>query len=601
MKILFLLLATTSAVLACFVPPAEDILLFRRDALKLDANRQELLAKDLVTLANRPTALKDPAESRATAQLLALASNLAPKSKAPLNTAKIFADLPEDYLVPVVDYTEPLENISRTVLFLLEDPDQKEHFAVAQMLLDPLATITPELGIMSARPSAEESPRWRRAVAPAASFVKQPEPLPSVEENEMNEENSLAGGSNDIPEEPEEKPFKKVADFEDSVMVPVILREAESAGGKIRPQVRALLFEGKLKEGSHNVKLPLNKYSKTLPESLSIAESNLRNNHDSEIVAGVSGKFVLGKQNYLDTNGHTLAFPMAILMEGLLSERKPLDNLVVLGKLTRNGTIEAPKLPWQFLEILLASTSDEPRRLLIAPQMTPLLISFLTQQNEDFFFDFDIFQVATLEEALELSFENTTPENTTQAITKFQEIRRVGAEKSTSVFVSNPHVLTRLTEVQEIEPRHLSATLLKMRGSGSYPQNHSTKALAAIIQSSLMPLSNIPYSSSRGLNASTLEEIHETCRANLDPLARYIAMGDREMYDSALDLANRVRTLARAKERYDNEEYSSDSFNQSLFFNTYKAIQTEFYDLATKTSKLLDQKPPKDPRLAKDD
>ena len=602
MKILLLLLITANTLFACFIPPAEDVLLFRRDALKLDENRQVLLSKDLIALANRPTALADSAQRRASAQLIALAANLAPKSKAPLNTVKKLSDSSDEALFSEKDFEETYANIGRTILYLLEDPKRKEHFAVAQLLLDPLATVAPDLGILSARPSTDESARWQRAVAPIANFVTPPPSPPEIEKPEPTSEEMAATEETNLPPEPTEEAFKKVANFSGTALVPVFLQNIKAKTGPVPPRIEILNFEGALKESSGSIHLPRFPSDSTRDATKHRLEASLRRNYSPGIADGFQGRFRLDKNDhvYSNRNGKILDLPMMILAEGLLSERQPVKNLVILGELQEDGSIQSPKLPWQFFEILLAANRSLPGRLLIAPGSKPLLLSLLSQQKEDFFFNFDVFEVATLDEALELSFENAAPKNTVEALAKFQEIRSVGASKSTSVFVSNPHVLIRLAEVEKLEPRLLSASLLKIRGSNDHPQNHSTEALAAIIQSSLVSTASIPYSPPRDLVSSSLEKIHEECRAGLDPLGRHVALADREMYDNALDLANRVRTLARAKERYDKEASSEgDSFHQSLFFNTYKAIQEEYFLLASETAKILGQPRPTDPRLPK--
>ena len=595
MKILCLLLATANVLCACFIPPAEDVLLFRRDALKLDDNRQQILASNLVTLANRPDALIDSAQQRASAQLLALAASFAPDSKAPGNVAQSLLTRTDEEDFRPADLVGPLENISHTLLYLLEDPTKKEHFAVAQLILDPLVTVAPNLSIISARPNAEESSRWQGAVAPPASFVTPP---PSSDPPEMPAQPTTPEETKPMPAETAEKPFPKVADFKGSLSVPLFLSTRnEDQLTEPQPTLATLTFDGKLTEGAGDILVPSGTNSDLLAQSLDTARRALRHNHGPRVLASMKGSFSFGKEIYRSRSGQLLALPMAILAEGLLSERKPLDNLIVLGDLKKDGTIEAPAISWQFLQILLANESDQPRRLLLAPQLKPLLLSILTERKEDFFFRFDIFEVATLEEAFALSFEEAAPEKTREAIAKFDEIRRVGANKSTSVFVSNAHVLARLAEVEEIEPRYLSASLLKIRGSGEQPQDHSTKQLATILQSSLMPLSRIPYTGPRNQKADSLEKIHEECRAELDVTARYVAMGDRELYDDALDLANRVRTLARAKTRLDAESFpTDDSFRQSLYFSTFKAIQEEYVNFATEIATILGQEPPIDPR-----
>lgn len=572
MRILLLLIASAASLYACFVPPAKNTLLFRRDTLPLDSNRQKLLSQDLITLASRSSALQSPTHRRASAQLLALASNFDPQAQSPTHLSENFA------------------NLSAIILFLLEETNAPHQREVAQLLLDPLAIIAPELDVVSARPNAEESPKWKRAVAPLSHFLSQPLP----------EKETLASEEKMEPETEPEEPLKQLTPFNASIRVPLFTApQQEKTEPPIRPRIERLRFEAKLIENTATIKLPKSKKSEALNSILSGVRQTLSQAHDLEIISRTKGSYTLNQPHLLARSGRVISFPMALLMEGFLSERQPVNNLIVLGTLAPDGAIKAPKASWQFLETLLNNKSSTTQRLLISHELTPLLEAFLTQQKESFFFQYDIFEVRTLEEAYELAFEGAAPDTTATALTKFQEIRKVGTGKTTSVFVANPHVLSRLEEVIPIDPRFLSPTFLQMRGKSQYPAQHSTPVLASLIQSAIIPMAEIsskvgsnPYYS--GLSTEALEAMHNQCRAKLDPLGRQVARADNEIYDSAMSIANRLRTLARLRER--QEEASSYSESKVSSYNSaYRDIQKEHLTLVTNVARILRQEPPANP------
>ncbi len=170
MRLLLLILLTTSTLRADFIPPTRGLVLFRRDALELDADRQLLLAQNLLILARRANALENPAQRRATAQCLALALSLNPNAKATRKLALSFQKNPTQNPLFPTDHEFPLRHLVKVILFLLADPSNAEHREIAQLIIDPLTVIVPDHDIILARPKADESPRWENMIAPLNAF-----------------------------------------------------------------------------------------------------------------------------------------------------------------------------------------------------------------------------------------------------------------------------------------------------------------------------------------------------------------------------------------------------------------------------------------------
>ena len=121
MKTLLILLATVGTTLGKYVPPTENVPIFRRDTLLLDSYQQELLAQDLYRLATRSTALSTPKHRRATAQLLALVTTITPQSKGPANLNRSFAsDEVDSSLLIGSQFESVFENVSKITRHLLE-------------------------------------------------------------------------------------------------------------------------------------------------------------------------------------------------------------------------------------------------------------------------------------------------------------------------------------------------------------------------------------------------------------------------------------------------------------------------------------------------
>ena len=584
MKILLLLLVTTSTLLGCYLPPAEEVAVFRRDTLPLDSNRQILLSQDLLALATRPTAMVTAADRRATSQLIALASTLDPNSKAPANLNQSYSNQSEDSAIFANSETEgALNNISQIATFLLKKPTNPQNQKLAQLLLDPLIVIAPDRDIISARPHAKESPRWRQIVPPLTKFEQ---PAPPIATNPEKEKPSVTPSPEPTLEKPNHQPdLPQIAPFDGSILTPCFLGKTTKV-----TTLCSLQFKGSLTPEPSQITSPFlskNKFRNKITETVN---DNLAKRHSQKIIAHTQGLFELKGQDFHEHNRLNIALPMAILAEGLLSEQQPLQDLTVFGILTENGTIKAPRNAAQFMETLPLERGRKPRRLLVSPKLRPLLESFIVLHQEDFFFAYDVFEVSTLDEALTLSFEGSEPEHIKEAIAQFEEIRRVGSGKETSIFVSNPHVMKRLINVCSLEERFLSASFLKMRGDNKQPSKHSSQALTSFIENALSPLSQLFKINAKNLETATLEKIHRECRQKLDPLEKDVALRDLDLYREALDLTNRVRTLARLKTRTEKDEFNY-STNTLKMQNSLHTIKEGYLQLQSKIEKILHQTP----------
>lgn len=603
MRTLLLLLLTTSVAMACYLPPARTNHLLRRDTLPLDGDRQRELARDLMNLATRETHMETPAERRATAQLLALASALSPESPTPERMNRALQTKTFDDSFAHGDDEEALAKISAVILYLSAEKNNPASQKCAGLLLDPLSVIAPELPLVAARNSLGEEERWSKAVAPLSFFQKQkPEPSDAgvatpTDESAMEEE----GEGLELPPTEEDAETAAIELYAAALSVPAFSAIRGDSG---HFRTRSGIYRFSFKAAPHKGGKPIITFDpKTKSESLRSARSLVgdlsREEAQTGLLQTVKGEFrIFGEKDYSSQNGLTLAFPMALLLEGCLSQRQPVPGLTVLGELSPNGRLTTPSQPWKFLEILLANDSDEPRRLIVPKDIYPHLEAFLTAQEEDFFFQYDVFCVGSLEEAYEVAFTDSAPTETQEAVAAFEEIRAVSGGKTTSVFVANPHVATRLQRVKDQDPRLVSAGLLLSRGSSGQPIHHPSEVLASRLHFGLSPLKNLADMGSRDLQDTDLGKIHELCRERLDPLARFVSLGDRALYDDARNLADLIRTIDRTKSRVATAKGKGGSGDdhQASIYENFSKFQDDYYSLFTKIALLTGETAPVDSR-----
>ena len=603
MKTILILLATVGTTLGQYVPPTEDVPIFRRDTLLLDSYQQELLAQNLYRLATRSTALSTPKHRRATAQLLALVTTITPQSKGPANLNRSFAsDEVDSSLLIGSQFESVFENVSKITRHLLESEDQANR-ELAHLLLDPFTVIAPQLEIFKTHPSPGESPKWNRAIAPLAAFKELPPPpaIPNTETKATSEENS----ENISPEQPQNPPEKpkppiEVGDYAGSISFPALIPRASGKNTPKRPTLALLHFSGSVKANEGKIQSPLSSNPPLQTQVYSTLKSNLNREGYREVMPHIHGKFEIPEGSYHPLNKEDIALPMAILAQSLLNKKKLHPKLIVLGNLEADGKITIPSRPIEALETLQKrAKSSKPKRLLVSSELRPYLESILVQHNEEFFFAYDIFAVSTLEEALSLSFTDSDTAQISSALIKFQEIRDVGQDKKTSVFVANPHVLTRLNEVRKLDSRFLSPTLLQLRGMNKQPLHHSQLVLASLLKNSLEPLSKLSYGQQIDTSSESLTETHKICRERIDKIGNEVASQDRILYDKTINLINKARTLSRAKEKHEKGNinlWDKNEYRRSAFRSTIRSIQEDYYNTATEIAEILGESPPEQPK-----
>ncbi|MEM9079823.1 MAG: hypothetical protein AAGC74_03930 [Verrucomicrobiota bacterium] len=581
-RIWLILLTQLLPASANYALPDNNVSLIRLERLPLDISHLKKLEQDLITLGFRHDCLDSPAARQTTCQLLFLATQLNPSRDSP---NLIHKKLLEDPLQREWDSQRlqaTLENIETITTFLLSQSSHPEGKKLAHLLLDPYATLKPESELAALRKKSSIKKRWQNAIPPISAFKDLP-----PEQTEA----TLPNPSAPLVEEEitEETPSPIPPRFNSLVSFPGFI-EVESSPARPR-QKRSQIVSLNLSTKPHEkgfLRLEIRPANQPpiLSEIRDIALTNIRNFHDPELLKNTYGMSGLSFQSYYNSrNQFSLALPLALTLHSCLTAQEISSDWILCADLDKQGKLSVSPNITQYLDILAKESPPQPRRVLVSKTIEPYLLACLIQKQDQLFLDFEFISCSKIDQAIKLVVENNASPSTLSAQKQFAEIRRVAEGKSLGAFVTNSHVLSRLQQVANDDPNHLSARLLAIRGSNSYPSKFETEVLAAHLTTRLYPLKRLPYLQTRQLEETAFNSIHQTIRDDIDPLEKFVALNDRELYQKTLSVVNLLRTMGREQQRNDTAKFRA----------TYTKFQIETFDLTSKFAELLNQPAPKTP------
>ena len=542
LRTLMLVLTLVLPVAAGFVPPDDTKVLFRRDLLPMDTDTMRALSSQLTELARRDHR-DDPAQLRATAQLLAVASRLDPVNQQARGIGRRLADGRELHPGNPAAIRRAKSEIWHLVDWLLHKEAGAEGQLLGNQLLDALRVIDPKHPAAARQQPGGEADRWEGVVAPLDRFRDGETPAPTP----PGPEAVPAAAQDPAPPDP-------------LVEAPPIL-----------------LRTGKLQTPLIIVDRPRSRRAEVLPLTLSIQpdelaarfefqfqpefitnrsrESALHGQILSQVRAPLLARWkALPPQNtavistdgkrYSTRNGTSIAGPAALLVHASLVGETLRDDLVFMGVPQADGSLVAPANPWELLNALRRGPGG---RLLVPPDLQGALRALLVLGDPQFFVRYEVLAVRTLDEAVASGSAVGDPEELAGASAQFLELRRIASSKPISALAANPHVRTRLEAIQEVAPDHLSARMLLLQGSGQRPTRLDLPTLRQVLIFALDPIDQVIWSDPTQLTAEVLEASYARCRKRLDPVGSRINPAHRQLGEEALGLANTFRSLARLR------------------------------------------------------
>lgn len=576
-RALLMLCAASLPLAAEFVPPAEGPVPFRRDKLPVDVETMTGLSRQL-TLFTGARVADDPDELRAVAQMAALALALDPVNR----DARALIDTLKAGKAPEPAAEEDLErarNRAWQVLSWLEMPEAgADGQALAACLGDVLAMADPRHPKARDRRSAGEQGAWKGWVADESAFrPKETESKPGMEEGEAT----------DDPKQPdeEEQGVAELALKELSSALPVWYFDKELKQMKLAVvpvHLKASILkpdedkdddeddDEKPKPRAFEVQVPGEGMTERFAKAMHQVELAMRERHGS-LPHGLLAQLNLGKVDYSMTrNGEALTGTTALLIDGTISGKLP--TAITLAVVGEDGKLELPPRFWQTLRAFSASQTTG-TRLILPDEAADFLTALVVMDDAAFFMKNEVLLAGSVDELCD--FATPTPDaGIADGLKRFEEVRKVGQGKALGTFVAHPATQTRLRELAGVMPEHASARMLALQGSGSRPRFLQRSVLAREIRSGLEPVGILMSGGPDKVDPEDLEKAHEASRAQLDGLAGYIDIRDRDLHKAATDVADSLRPLARLLPKKDNDDSSGLMRKQAEAYNSARGEYT---------------------------
>ncbi len=562
---------------------------FRRDQLPLDVDTMALLSRQISTIASNIDQA-NPQNERTVAQCVAISMALDPVNRQAITLGESF-EQKKPYTKPEQEHVASSKsNAWRTYAWLSDGKTGKDANLLADCLGDVLAKIDPD------HPNAallkNEKGSWNQWVSPLAEFEAPKKELVA------NVENPAEVKMEQSKEENQESPkdadgSSKVASFRldhPKIVSPLWMHHQNTKEGSYIYSLKLapleLAHEFKEDSDDFRYRMPDHEDERTMGMRDYFVDTMNRYFQDmyGDLPKGgrVSLLFEKGQFYSMRRNQNNLSAAAATLTNASLSGQECTG--IVVGVVDKKGMLTAPHNLWELIRFL---DSAPPSRIVLPKSAEELLPSLIAMDQLSFFMKHDILLAKDLSELTKFSLKTPDPK-LTDAFKQFAEIR---AKSTSSIisFVSNPHVLKRLEAISINCPEYASCRYLISASKGQRLSKIGTKVLAHEIQSALVAFEDLEELEEWNLdeiNSDEVQAAHEKVRKQLDPFERLLTPEDKLLFDSAIDLTNSARTLARSLKASRTRE-TETSFHEKSARGAARDLRKELPELQKKIREIL--------------
>ena len=500
--------------------------LFKRDQIPIDTDTMRELSRYLTSLARREGA-SDPAQLRATAQLLAVAVRLDPANRPAREIDKALRN--GDPVDPYEgDINDPLRQAWGIADWLVDPEAGAAGQRLGHQIVDALAVINPRSPLVKLHDPGGEAGRWQKVVEPLAAFRRRQPPDQAPD-----------------PQQPVAPPIKRA---------PVLLRQAST-------QTPLFLYDENMHRHLRIVSLGMQVEQLSEPSlftfslvpafespGMTSARTNVRRLLEQSwphLPLRTVARLSTGQEHYASENEQAISGPAALLLHAALSGKTLRPDVVFLGELQADGSLTRPRLSWDYLRALRVA---EGGRLLVPPDFQPELRAMIALEDPAFFLRWEVLIASSLEVALSLASSDGDPEEVLLVSQAYSELRELGRDRDVGQLCVIPRVRERLDEIRSKVPFHYSATMLLTQGNAiERPTRVEREVAARILRSAVEPLTALAGTPLSQLTVKRLLTTGDVTKAEIDRFAPVISPKDQDILKEAHNLAELAETLGQGK------------------------------------------------------
>ncbi|MBB23031.1 MAG: hypothetical protein CMN04_09155 [Roseibacillus sp.] len=510
-----------------YIGPDPAPILFRRDLVPIDTDTMRELSGYLTDLATREPD-GTPEQTRATAQLLALAIRLNPANRSALETDKTLrAGQAVDSFEG--DINQPLRQAWGIADWLLDPASGAGGKALGNLVVDALAVINPQNPLVRLQDPEGELERWKHVVPTLEAYQRPPEqktPPPPVAP----------------PPPPVERP--PILLGQASTKTPLFLLDRDR-----RRSLRLVPLSMKVMELPQGDILTFSLEPKTESPDIASARVNVRKVLEQrwpDLPIGRIAQLSTGIDRYAPNNGQAISGPAALLIHSSLTGRPLRPGVTLVAEVASDGSLTRPLQSWSYLRALRLAPGG---RLLVAPDFEPELRAMIALEDPAFFLRWEVLIVSSIDTALNLASENSDPAGLAATSQLYEELRDVGRDKDVGQLCVNAKVRERLSEITSRVPFHYSAKMLLVQGDATLrPTRVEREVAGRILRSALEPVGRISQLPLSQLSAKRLLTAGETTSAEIERFSKFISPADKDLLQEAQEVAQLTQILGKGKQ-----------------------------------------------------
>ena len=507
------------------------------------------------------------ANRRAAAQSLALALALDPSNR---GARDLLSDLAQDKTPSSPDPAEVDRARTRVwdILPWLESSEAgQDGQALAACLTDALVLLDPANPKSQANKEKGDSGQWADWVPALASY--EPQVITKLpDENPSAMPISPTDGSNPAIK-------RKTAE----VWTPLWTYEQGMDKSRIRPlaiSMKAWIESGENERHGFDIRLENTEEKGTFHQTSRDAIAALKVMGDQLPDNGLASLSVGKGVDYLALkNGRSISAAAAVLVDAAVSGREP--HATVMGIVSEDGSLRMPTRAWDKLRSLSGGSGG---RLVLPREAEAMLPAILAVEDPAFFMKFEVILADNVKQLVEFSAKDGK-NDVTDASVKFAEIRDKMGSTAVSLYVANRFIRQRLGEIAQASPKHASARMLFIQGGGDRPTRLPKQILASEIRRALEPMAVLPSDDIDSIDIALIDTTNDKCHALLDPLERYVDIGDRDFFGKAKELLILLKTFSRVKRASRDYDFNSGGGKRPNPYEAYRAVKAAYSNLRT--------------------
>lgn len=526
---LALLLCLLAAKLpgAAYIGPDPAPILFRRDLVPIDTDTMRELSGYLTDLATREPD-GTPEQTRATAQLLALAIRLNPANRSALETDKsLRAGQAVDSFEG--DINQPLRQVWGIADWLLDPASGAGGKDLGNLVVDALAVINPQNPLVRLQDPEGELERWKHVVPTLAAYQRPPEqetPPPPAKP----------------PPPPVERP--PILLGQATTKTPLFLLDRDR-----RRSLRIVPLSMKVMERPQAGTLTFSLEPKTESSDIASARVNVQKvlkQRWPDLPIRRIAQISTGTDSYAPNNGQAISGPAALLIHSSLTGRPLRPGVTLVAEVASDGSLTRPLQSWSYLRALRLAPGG---RLLVPPDFEPELRAMIALEDPAFFLRWEVLIVSSIDTALNLASENSDPAGLAATSQLYEELRNVGRDKDVGQLCVNAKVRERLSEITSRVPFHYSAKMLLVQGDATLrPTRVEREVAGRILRSALEPVGRISQLPLSQLSAKRLLLAGEATSAEIERFSKFISPADQDLLQEAQEVAQLTQILGKGKQ-----------------------------------------------------